>query len=142
MSNFHTLDDYDLSGKRVLLRVDLNVPFLDGAVSDTTRIDRVANTIKELSDKGAIVLMLAHFGRPNGAVVADMSLAPVAPVVAKIINKPVIFVATDWIDNAVADATKNAKAGEIYLLENTRFHAGETENDAELAKKMAALGDI
>lgn len=142
MSKFHTLNDYELSGKRVLLRVDLNVPFTDGKVSDTTRIDRVAPTIKELSDKGAIVLLLAHFGRPEGAVVPEMSLAPVAPIVAGIVGKGVTFVATDWIDDNAAQATKDAQAGDIYLLENTRFHAGETKNDAELAKKMAALGDI
>ncbi len=142
MSNFYTLDDHDLNGKRVLLRVDLNVPFIDGKVSDTTRIQRVAPTIKELSNKGAIVLLLAHFGRPNGQVVAEMSLEPVAPITSKIIGKDVTFIATDWHDDAVSTATKNAKAGDVFLLENTRFHAGETKNDTDLAKKMAALGDI
>ncbi|MCJ8324350.1 MAG: phosphoglycerate kinase [Rhizobiales bacterium] len=142
MPKFHTLDDYEVSGKRVLLRVDLNVPFLDGKVSDATRIERVAPTIKELSDKGAIVLLLAHFGRPDGVVVPEMSLAPVAPIVADIVGKPVSFVTTDWLDDNAAVATKDAKNGDIFLLENTRFHAGETKNDAQLAKKMAALGDI
>lgn len=142
MSKFHTLDDYELSGKRVLLRVDLNVPFLDGKVSDATRIERVASTIKELSNSGAIVLLLAHFGRPNGTVVAEMSLEPVAPYVANIVGKPVKFVATDWVDNNAEQGTKDAKNGEIYLLENTRFHAGETSNDAALAGKLAALGDL
>ncbi len=142
MPNFRTLDDYDFNNKRILLRVDLNVPFLDGKISDTTRIDRVAATIRELSDKGGVVLLLAHFGRPEGKVVSDMSLAPVAPVVANIIGKTVQFVATDWADDNVLSATKNAKAGDVYLLENIRFHAGETQNSPELAKKIATLGDV
>jgi phosphoglycerate kinase len=138
---FRTLDDAgDLKGKRVLLRVDLNVPVHDGAVTDSTRIERVAPTIRELSDRGAKVALLAHFDRPKGKRVPAMSLAPVAPAVADVVGRPVEFV-----DDCTGAEPENRIAalgdGGILLLENTRFHPGEEANDPEFAKALAKLGD-
>jgi phosphoglycerate kinase len=142
MKPFRTLDDAGgLKGKRVLLRVDLNVPVQDGAVTDATRIERVAPTIKELSDRGAKVALLAHFGRPNGKRVPDMSLAPVAPAVADAVGRPVGFVG-DCIGGGAEDAVAALADGGIVLLENTRFHAGEEANDPHFAAALARLGDI
>lgn len=139
---FKTLDDLsDLFGKRVLVRVDLNVPMDDGHVTDTTRIERVASTITELSDKGAKVLLLAHFGRPKGQVVPEMSLKPVASAVEEVIDHRVFFTGACTGD-AVAARAADMASGDIVLLENTRFHAGETANDPEFAKALAANGDI
>ncbi|CTQ47125.1 phosphoglycerate kinase [Roseibium aggregatum] len=139
---FKTLDDLtDLAGKRVLVRVDLNVPMDGGKVSDTTRIERVLPTIRELSDKKAKVILLAHFGRPKGARVADMSLGPVALAVAGLLGRPVVF-ADDCIGQAAKDAVDVMVDGDVLLLENTRFHAGEEKNDPDFAKALAANGDI
>jgi len=139
---FKTLDDLsDLAGKRVLVRVDLNVPMDGGRVTDTTRIERVLPTIRELSEKGAKVVLLAHFGRPKGERVAEMSLAPVAPAVADLLGKPVAF-ANDCIGPAAADAIAALPDGGVLLLENTRYHKGEEKNDPEFAKALAANGDI
>jgi phosphoglycerate kinase len=142
MAGFRTLDDIDARGKRVLVRVDLNVPLNeDGSVSDATRIERVAPTIAELSDKGARVILLAHFGRPKGAVVPDMSLAPIAQAVADTLGREVVF-ADDCIGPAAAKAVDRMKDGDILLLENTRFHKGEEKNDPEFARALAANGDL
>ncbi|MEE2863784.1 MAG: phosphoglycerate kinase [Pseudomonadota bacterium] len=139
---FKTLDDLtDIAGKRVLVRVDLNVPMDGGKVSDTTRIERVLPTIRELSDKKAKVILLAHFGRPKGARVADMSLGPVALTVAGLLGRPVVF-ADDCIGQAAKDAVDVMVDGDVLLLENTRFHAGEEKNDPDFAKALAANGDI
>ncbi len=139
---FRTLNDAgDLKGKRVLLRVDLNVPVKDGKVTDTTRIDRVASTITELSDRGAKVALLAHFKRPKGKRVAEMSLAPVAEAVAKIIGRPVGF-AGDCIGAEAEEAVAALNDGGIVLLENTRYYAGEEANDAEFTATLAKLGDV
>ncbi|GAB2203351.1 phosphoglycerate kinase [Roseibium sp. ROS1] len=139
---FKTLDDLtDIAGKRVLVRVDLNVPMDGGKVSDTTRIERVLPTIRELSDKKAKVILLAHFGRPKGARVADMSLGPVALAVAGLLGRPVVF-ADDCIGQAAKDAVDVMVDGDVLLLENTRFHAGEEKNDQDFAKALAANGDI
>ena len=139
---FKTLDDMtDIAGKRVLVRVDLNVPMDGGKVSDTTRIVRVLPTIRELSDKKAKVILLAHFGRPKGARVADMSLGPVALAVAGLLGRPVVF-ADDCIGQAAKDAVDVMVDGDVLLLENTRFHAGEEKNDQDFAKALAANGDI
>jgi len=139
---FKTLDDLtDIAGKRVLVRVDLNVPMDGGKVTDSTRIERVLPTIRELSDKGAKVILLAHFGRPKGERVADMSLAPVAPAVAALLGKPVVF-ADDCIGQAAGDAVAELADGEVLLLENTRFHAGEEKNAPDFASALAANGDI
>jgi len=125
----------------VLLRVDLNVPVTEGLVTDATRIERVAPTIAELSDRGAKVALLSHFGRPKGRRVPDMSLAPVAPAVADAVGGPVGFV-EDCIGAAAERAVAALGDGGIVLLENTRFHAGEEANDPDFAAALARLGDI
>jgi len=142
MAGFQTLDDLqDIAGKRVLLRVDLNVPVKDGAVSDTTRIERVVPTIRELSDKGAKVILLAHFGRPKGKVVEEDSLKPVAAAVEAVLGRKVAF-GTSCVGDEAASAIAALNDGDVLLLENTRFHAGEEKNDAEFTKALAANGDI
>src|SRR5712691_1131445 len=122
-----TLDEADLRGKRVLLRVDLNVPLEDGKVRDLTRIERVVPTIREIADKGGKVILLSHFGRPKGRD-PKQSLRPVAAAVAEVIGRPVAF-ALDCIGEPAKAAIAKLSPGEILLLENTRFHAGEEKND-------------
>jgi phosphoglycerate kinase len=140
--SFRTLDDAgDIKGKRVLLRVDLNVPVENGAVTDATRIERVAPTIKELSDRGARVALLAHFERPGGKRVPEMSLAPVAPAVADVVELPVAFV-DDCIGPPASTALAQLGEGSIVLFENTRFHHGEEANDPAFASALAENGDI
>ena len=141
MPRFRTLDDAEVAGKRVLLRVDLNVPVKDGEVTDATRIERVAATITELSNKGAKVILLAHFGRPKGKPDPEQSLKPIAAATEKVIGRKVAF-AADCIGEAAASAVAAMKDGDVLLLENTRFHAGEEKNDPEFAKALAANGDI
>ncbi|MCC4245383.1 phosphoglycerate kinase [Stappia indica] len=139
---FKTLDDLgNLSGRRALVRVDLNVPMDGNRVTDTTRIDRVLPTIRELSDKGARVVLLAHFGRPKGAVMPEMSLAPVAAALTERLGRPVAF-AADCIGDLAASLIDGLKDGDVALLENTRFHAGEEKNDGAFADALAALGDL
>lgn len=139
---FKTLDDLgNLSGRRALVRVDLNVPMDGNRVTDTTRIDRVLPTIRELSDKGARVVLLAHFGRPKGAVMPEMSLAPVAAALTERLGQPVAF-AADCIGDLAASLVDGLKDGDVALLENTRFHAGEEKNDGAFADALAALGDL
>jgi phosphoglycerate kinase len=137
---FRTLDGADLRGKRVLLRVDLNVPMDKGEVSDTTRIERVAPGIAEIADKGGKVILLSHFGRPKGRD-PKQSLKPVAAVVAKVLKRPVAF-AEDCIGPAAEAAVAAMKPGDILCLENTRFHAGEEKNDPAFVASLAALGDL
>ncbi|MGN7293944.1 phosphoglycerate kinase [Rhizobium sp. SAFR-030] len=142
MPAFKTLDDLtDIAGKRVLVRVDLNVPVSGGKVTDTTRIERVAPTILELSGKGAKVILLAHFGRPKGAPVADMSLKLIAPSVESVLDHSVLF-ADDCIGEPAATAVAEMQNGDILLLENTRFHAGEEKNGPDFTAALAANGDI
>lgn len=142
MPAFKTLDDLnDIAGKRVLVRVDLNVPVSDGKVSDTTRIERVAPTILELSKKGAKVILMAHFGRPKGEVVPDMSLKLIVPAVKDVLGHDVAF-ASDCIGEPAKTAINAMGNGDILLLENTRFHKGEEKNDAEFVAALAANGDI
>ncbi|MEQ1937896.1 phosphoglycerate kinase [Mesorhizobium sp. CN5-321] len=142
MAAFRTLDDIgDVKGKRVLLRVDLNVPVADSKVSDTTRIERVVPTIDELSKKSAKVILLAHFGRPKGAPAAEFSLDPIAAAVEAIIGKPVAF-AADCVGKEAAAAVAKMTNGDILLLENTRFHKGEEKNDPAFAEQLAANGDL
>ncbi len=139
---FRTLDDAgDLKGKRVLLRVDLNVPVHDGAVTDTTRIERVAPTIRELSDRGAKVALLAHFERPKGQRVPEMSLMPVSLAVADVVERPVGFV-DDCIGPKAEGAVASLGDGGILLLENTRFHPGEESNDPAFGAALAKVGDV
>ncbi len=142
MAKFRSLDDIDVSGKRVLIRVDLNVPIEDGVVRDTTRIDRVAPTLRELADRGGAVIVLAHFGRPKGKPVPEMSLAPVAGPLGAAVGREVRFVATGWTDDSAADALASLQPGDIALVENTRYHPGEEKNDPDFARHLAALGDV
>ncbi|MCO5158860.1 MAG: phosphoglycerate kinase [Aquamicrobium sp.] len=139
--SFHTLDEADVAGKRVLVRVDLNVPVKDGAVTDATRIERVAPTVTELADKGAKVVLLAHFGRPKGAPDPAQSLAPIAKAASQVLGRPVAF-AADCIGAAASDAVGAMKGGDILLLENTRFHKGEEKNEPDFVAALAANGDI
>ncbi|AQS40989.1 MAG: Phosphoglycerate kinase [Candidatus Tokpelaia hoelldobleri] len=138
---FRTLDDVDVKSKRVLLRVDLNVPVAEGKVTDTTRIERVAPTILELESKGAKVILLAHFGRPKGKVVKEASLKQIIKAMEKVLDHSVHF-AEDCIGEKVAKAVAAMKDGTILLLENTRFHAGEEKNDPAFVKALAVNGDI
>ena len=142
MSSFKTLDDIgDVAGKRVLVREDLNVP-MDGArVTDDTRLRAAAPTISELSDKGAIVLVLAHFGRPKGERNPDMSLALVTKPLSDVLGREVRFI-DDCAGDEAAAAVAGLQAGDIAILENTRFHKGEEKNDPALASAMAKLGDL
>ncbi|HEY4204258.1 MAG TPA: phosphoglycerate kinase [Xanthobacteraceae bacterium] len=140
INEFRTLDDADVKGKRVLLRVDLNVPMENGRVTDTTRLDRIAPTITEIADKGGKVILLAHFGRPNGRDAKD-SLKPVAAELAKVIKKPVGF-ADDCIGEVAEKAVSAMKDGEILCLENTRFHKEEEKNGPAFVAALAKLGDI
>ncbi|MDH7803731.1 MULTISPECIES: phosphoglycerate kinase [unclassified Rhizobium] len=142
MPAFKTIDDLnDIAGKRVLVRVDLNVPVADGKVTDRTRIERVAPTILELSKKGAKVILLAHFGRPKGEPMADMSLSLIVPAVADVLGHAVSF-ASDCIGAPAAVAVAKMNNGDILLLENTRFHKGEEKNDPAFVEALAANGDI
>jgi phosphoglycerate kinase len=142
MASFKTLDDLtDISGKRVLVRVDLNVPCKDGKVTDATRIERVAPTILELSDKGAKVILLAHFGRPKNGPEAEFSLAVIQSAVEAVLDRRVHF-ASDCIGEPASDAVAALEDGGILLLENTRFHKGEEKNDPDFVKALAANGDI
>jgi len=141
MSDFRTLDDVSPAGKRVLLRVDLNVPMEDGKVSDATRIDRVLPTIREIADKGGRVILLAHFGRPKGGPDDANSLKPVAAAVAERLGRPVAF-APDCVGEPAANAIAALRDGDVLLLENTRFHKGEEKNDPAFVDQLAKLGDL
>ncbi|WP_338662538.1 phosphoglycerate kinase [Pararoseomonas sp. SCSIO 73927] len=140
MAAFRTLDDLDANGKRVLLRADLNVPVRDGAITDRTRIERLLPTIKELSDKGAKVIILSHFDRPKGQRVPEMSLRPLAEALSSVIGKPVGF-ADDCVGPEAGAAVAGMANGDVLLLENTRYHAGEEKNDPALSAALAKLGD-
>jgi phosphoglycerate kinase len=142
MAAFRTLDDIgDVAGKRVLVRVDLNVPVADGAVTDATRIERVAPTIVELADKKARVILLAHFGRPKDGPSPDPSLEPIARATAAVLRRDVGF-AADCVGDKAAAAVAAMKDGDVLLLENTRFHKGEEKNDETFARALAANGDV
>jgi phosphoglycerate kinase len=141
MSGFRTLDSADLKGKRVLVRVDLNVPMEGGKVTDATRIERILPTLNEISQKGGKVIMLAHFGRPKNGPDEANSLKPVAAAVEKHLGKPVAF-AADCLGPVAAEAVDKMRDGDFLLLENTRFHKGEEKNDPAVVDGMAALGDV
>ena len=138
---FKTLDDLQVKGKRVLVRADLNVPMEDGKVTDATRIQRQAPTIKELAEKGARVIVLSHFDRPKGKVVPSMSLKPLAQPLSDAVGRRIAF-ADDCIGPVAEAAVAALQDGDVLLLENTRFHAGEEKNDADMAKQLGKLGDI
>jgi phosphoglycerate kinase len=137
---FRSLDDADVKGRRVLVRVDLNVPMGDGKVADTTRIEEIAPTIIELAHRGAKVILLSHLGRPKGPD-PKQSLRPVAVEVARIVKRPVAF-AEDCVGPKAEAAVAAMKDGDIVCLENTRFHPEEEKDDKDFAKKLAALGDV
>jgi len=138
---FRTLDGLSVAGKRVLLRADLNVPVHDGKITDLTRIERVSPTIRELSGKGARVIILSHFDRPKGKPVPSMSLAPMAAALGEVLHRRVRF-AEDCIGPPAEQAVAALGDGDIVVLENTRFHPGEEENDPAFSRQLAALGDI
>ena len=140
MIGVRTLDEADVRGKRILVRVDLNVPIENGRVGDPTRIERVAPTIREIADKGGKVILLSHLGRPKGAD-PKLSLRPVAAAVAKVLGRPVGF-AEDCIGPKAEAAVAAMRPGDILCLENTRFHQGEEKNDPSFVAALAALGDI
>ncbi len=139
--NFATIDELAVSGKRVLVRADLNVPMREGKITDTTRIERTADTLRELSKKGAKVVVLSHFERPKGKRVPELSLAPIAKAMAEILKVPVAF-ANDCVGPDAESVIAKMKNGDIVLLENLRYHAGEEENDQGFAKNLAKLGDF
>jgi phosphoglycerate kinase len=138
MTSFRTLDDMDdVRGKRVLVRVDLNVPMADGKVTDDTRLRATLPTVTELADKGAVVLLLAHFGRPKGQPGREFSLAQVVPAYEAVLGRPVRFV--DWETEGEA---AGLAPGEVAILENTRFFGGEERNERSVAERFARLGDL
>jgi len=132
-----TLDDMDFDGKRALVRVDINVPVEDGRVTDPTRIERICDTVYDIQDKGGKVILMAHFGRPKGQVVPEMSLEIIAPAVADVLGLPVT-----WVNSDYRDAVKEMEGDEVLLLENLRFNPAEEENDPAFAKRLASLADI
>ncbi|MEW6017683.1 MAG: phosphoglycerate kinase [Pseudomonadota bacterium] len=138
---FKTLDDAALSGKRALVRVDFNVPMHEGEVSDDTRLQAAVPTIQKLRQGGAKVVLLAHFDRPKGKVVPSMSLEPIVPALAKMLGGSVAF-AADCVGEVASAAVNALKPGDVLLLENVRFHAGEEGNDPAFAKALAANGDL
>src|SRR5246500_3445473 len=140
MKQFRTLQEVDVRAKRVLLRVDLNVPMENGRVTDLTRLERVAPTITEISDKGGKVILLAHFGRPRGRDPRE-SLKPVAAALAEVIKRPIGF-ADDCIGDVAQKAVAAMQDGDILCLENTRFHKEEEKNDPAFVAELAKLGDI
>ena len=136
-----TLDDVALAGKTVLTRVDINVPMEGGRVTDTTRIDKIRPTVEDIIARGGKVVLLAHFDRPKGKVVPEMSLGHVKDALAASLGRKVVF-GTDCIGAPARAAIAAAGQGDVVLLENTRFHAGEEKNDPGLAAELAALGDV
>ena len=132
-----TLDDMDFNGKRALVRVDINVPVEDGRVTDTTRIERIIPTVDHIQENGGKVILMAHFGRPKGQVVPEMSLEHIAPTVADVLGLPVT-----WANSDYREAVKEMEGDEVLLLENLRFNPGEEKNDEAFAKRLAGLGDI
>ena len=142
MAKVKTIDNIDLHGKRVFVRVDFNVPLdADGSVTDETRINAAVPTIKELQAKGAKIILASHLGRPKGVRNDSMSLSPVAPLLAQKLGTPVLFL-DDCIGEKIEIAVNSLQNGQVTLLENLRFHQGETENDCEFASNLAKLADV
>ncbi|WP_085906754.1 phosphoglycerate kinase [Kiloniella majae] len=142
MSQFKTIDDLELSGRRTLVRVDFNVPIRDGKITDNSRIVRVLPTIRDLKAQGAKIVLMAHFGRPKGNVVPEMSLAPVVEGLSDALGGEKVVFANNCIGAEVSTQIDALANGEILLLENLRFHAGEEANDASFAQELAKLGDV
>jgi len=141
MFNKKTVQDIDVKGKRVLVRVDFNVPIKDGVVGDDTRVRAAIPTIDYLLEHGAAVILMSHLGRPKGGPDPKYSMKPVAEHLAKLLGKPVAF-ASDCIGEVAEKAAKALKPGDVLVLENTRFHPEEEKNDPEMAKKLASLADV
>jgi phosphoglycerate kinase len=142
MSAYRTIDDLDVAGKRVVLRADFNVPMKKGKVADRTRIERGAATIAELVRRGAKVVVLSHFGRPEGKTVPEMSLRPIAAALSEALGGLPVAFADDCVGELARKAVAELGNGEVLLLENLRFHAGEEKNDPGFAGELAALGDL
>ncbi|MBI5955165.1 MAG: phosphoglycerate kinase [Chloroflexi bacterium] len=139
--NKKTVKDIDLKGKRVLMRVDFNVPMAEGKVTDDKRIKAALPTIKYVLEQGASVLLMSHLGRPKGGPDPEFSLKAASEALAALLGKPVMM-APDCVGAEVEKMAKELRPGEVLMLENTRFHKGEEKNDLELAKQMAALGEV
>lgn len=139
MVDFKTIDDMDLDGKVVLTRVDVNVPMENGRVTDATRIEKIVPTVKDIQAKGGIPVLLAHFDRPKGKRVETMSLRQILPALEKALGQRVVF-ADDCIGGPAKHVVGDLKPGDVALLENTRFHEGEEDNDPIFAASLAALG--
>ena len=139
--SWRTLDQLDPKGKKILLRADLNVPVKAGEITDLTRIERLLPTIRELADKGGRVIVVSHFDRPKGKIVPEMSLGPISTALGQQLGHDVRFV-PDCIGQVAADAVAGMKDGDVVVLENTRFHAGEEENDPVLSQNLAVLADV
>ena len=142
LDNLKTIEDADVTGKRVLVRADLNVPMQNGAVSDATRIERFLPTVRELSKRGARIVIMTHFGRPGGQVDPSLSLAPVAAKVAELLPDLKVSFATDCIGAAAEEEIAKLSNGDVCVLENLRFHKGETDNDPAFISELVALGDL
>jgi len=130
-----------LQGKKVLLRVDLNVPMKNGAITETSRIEKILPTIKLLIEKKAKIIILSHIGRPKGKVVSEMSLEPISKKLSQYLNKEVLFNKNKINENTISEINKVSN-GSIMMLENIRFNEGEETNDKEFSKKISTLGDI
>ena len=141
LEGLQTTAGLDLAGKRVLLRADLNVPIVAGAVGDATRLERLLPGLKDLARRGARVVVVSHFGRPKHGADPQLSLKPVAAKLGAMLGKPVAF-ASDCVGAPAEAVVANLAPGQIAVLENVRFHAGETANDVAFAKRLAALADI
>jgi len=142
MADFRSLDDLDVSGRRVLVRTDLNVPVRDGRVTDATRLERTVPTLETLAARGARVIVLSHFDRPKGVRVPEMSLAPIAAALDRYMKgRPVRF-ADDCVGAVAQSAVDRLADGDVLVLENLRFHPGEEADDADFARALAALGDL
>ena len=141
MFNKKTIRDIDVKGKRVLVRVDFNVPVKEGVVGDDTRIRAALPTLKYLLENKAALILCSHLGRPKGQPLPEFSLKPVADYLAQLLGQPVAF-AEDCIGPKAEAAAQALKPGDVLVLENTRYHAGETKNDPEISKGLAALADV
>ena len=138
---WNTLDDLDLEGKNILVRVDINVPVKNGLVTDATRIEKIVPTVRDILARGGKPILLAHFDRPKGKVVPSMSLSQLLPSLTTALHIKVVF-AADCVGPIAQDAVQKLQSGEVLLLENTRFHKGEEENDPAFAAELGKLGDI